>query len=418
MVEPTEKVWPDILADISSVNLSYYEQQVNDREATSPAPKIDKRLLPESGVMHPLAWRKIPRRDVKIFSTVHKSIEPILPLLMRDSFVLMPVHPLSEHRYSADELVYSGKIQFSASYRTVFYEPEPEGILGSWIPDGKTLMLKLSLEEPLPGIPGDRRLTRDKIEKCILMSDALPDELRNDPLASRLEIIPEFFGISAKDSGVIFRLLPASGLLPVFSLYSFDRNKPQQLPVIVRHLQYIYQGNSAALVADLGEQLAKPLVQSLLAGFRIGFSLEMHAQNTLFSPCEKSLFDRVYFRDLEGVVFSNKFRADRGLNPLFVNCENSELIWKGKSMRPWFNRNLDHDLGRIFGCSLDALLRHGVIDQRGKSIAVASIRNSVRKAVQAAELQATNWPGSIIPYSRAPWGNGLRPGHYFRTRFR
>ena len=214
------------------------------------------------------------------------------------------------------------------------------------------------------------------------------------------------------------RCVPKYLRLAVFSLYSSDRNKPEQPPVIVRHLQSLYKGNSTAMVAELGEQLAKPLVQSLLAGFRIGFALEMHAQNTLFSPSEKYIFDRVYFRDLEGVVFSNKFRADRGLAPLFSSCDNSELIWQGKSMRRWFNRNLDHDLGRIFGCSLDALLKHGMIDQSDKSIAVASIRNSVRQAVQLAELQATNWPGSVFPYSRAPWGNGLKPGHYFRTRFR
>ena len=197
MAEPIDKVWLDIHADISSVSLSYYEQQVNDREATSPAPKIDKRLLPESGVMHPLAWRKIPRRNVEIFSTTSKSIEPVLPSLLLDSFVLMPIHPLSEHRYSAEELVYSGKIQFSASYRTVFYEPEPEGILGNWIPNGMTLMLKLSLEEPLPGIPGDRRLTRDKVEKCILLSDSLPIDLASEPVTQRFEIVPEFFGMAS-----------------------------------------------------------------------------------------------------------------------------------------------------------------------------------------------------------------------------
>ena len=418
MAGQVNSVWPESRTDFPSVSLRHYEQQVNDRQMTSSAPKIDERLLPENAVSYPLAWRKIPNRSVEIFSTTSNEIRPVLPSLLADSSIMMPIHPLSEHRYRADELIYSGTIQFSASYRTVFFEPESDGILGNWIPDGMTLMLKLSLEEPLPGIPGDRRLTREKIEKCILLSDALPVELESDPLANQLEIVPEFLGMSSEDGGVIFRLLPESGILPVFSLYSMDRKTPGEPPVIVRHLQKIYKGDSARIVEELGDQLAKPIVQSLLAGFRAGFALEMHAQNTLISLGENSLFERVYFRDLEGVVFSNKFRVNRGLKPLFSNRNNSELVWQGKSMRRWFNRNLDHDLGRIFGCALDALSSYGMIDSKNKRKAVASIRKSVRQAVHSAKLKASNWPGSILPYSRAPWGNGLRLGHYFSTRFR
>ena len=121
--------------------------------------------------------------------------------------------------------------------------------------------------------------------------------------------------MSSEDGGVIFRLLPESGILPIFSLYSLDCKTPDEPPVIVRHLQKIYKDDSARIVGELGDQLAKPIVQSLLAGFRAGFALEMHAQNTLISLGENSLFERVYFRDLEGVVFSNKFRVDRGLTP-------------------------------------------------------------------------------------------------------
>ena len=399
-------------------HLRHYEQQVNDRFMTSQPPAIDERLLPENARSLPLAWRRIPIDDIEAFSSKSAGIQPILPFLTDDGSVMMPVHPLSEYRYRADELTYSGHIQFSASYRTVFYEPEAGGILRDWTPSGQTLMIKLGLNEPLPGIPGDRRLTRDKIEKCILLSDALPVQLENDPLATRLDIVPEFFGMSCQDHGVIFRLLPETGVMPLFSLFSVDRTSPNEPPVIVSRLRSIYQGDAREIAQNIGTQLAKPLIESLLAGFRAGFSLEMHAQNTLISLDENNLIGRVFFRDLEGVVFSNNYRVERGLQPLFSNIDNDELVWEGNSMRSWFNRNLDHDLGRVFEGALTVLVARGVLDGKEKSIAIASIRKVIRDAIRSAGLENIAWPGRVLPYSRAPWGNGMRPGHYFSTRFR
>jgi hypothetical protein len=399
-------------------HLRHYEQQVNDRFMTSQPPAIDKRLLPENASRIPLAWRKTPINDIEVFSSTRGAIEPLLPFLADDGSVMMPVHPLSEYRYQADELTRSGHIQFSASYRTVFFEPEAGGVLQDWTPSGQTLMIKLGLDEPLPGIPGDRRLTRDKIEKCILLSDALPAELEDDPLAARLDIVPEFFGLSCPDHGVIFRLLPETGVMPLFSLFSVDRTSPNEPPIIVSRLQSMYQGDAREIAQNLGSQLAKPLIESLLAGFRAGFSLEMHAQNTLISLGENSLIDRVFFRDLEGVVFSNKFRVERGLQPLFADIDNDELVWDGNSMRSWFNRNLDHDLGRVFEGALTVLVARGVLDGKEKSVAIASIQKVIREAIRAAGLENIAWPGRVLPFSRAPWGNGLRPGHYFATRFR
>ncbi len=403
---------------VAPKHLRHYEQQVNDRFMTSQPPAIDERLLPENARSLPLAWRRIPMNDIEAFSSTCAGIQPILPFLTDDGFVMMPVHPLSEYRYRTDELTYSGHIQFSASYRTVFYEPEAGGILRDWTPPGQSLMIKLGLDEPLPGIPGDRRLTRDKIEKCILLSDALPVELENDPLASRLDIVPEFFGMSCQDHGVIFRLLPETGVMPLFSLFSVDRTSPNDAPIIVSRLQSIYQGDAKEIAQNIGMQLAEPLVESLLAGFRAGFSLEMHAQNTLISLGENNLIGRVFFRDLEGVVFSNKYRVERSLKPLFSNIDNDELVWEGNSMRCWFNRNLDHDLGRVFEGALTVLVARGVLDGKEKSIAIASIRKVIRDAIRSAALANIAWPGRVLPFSRAPWGNGMRPGHYFATRFR
>lgn len=399
-------------------SLKHYEQQVNDRHMTSQAPAIDDRLLPENARSLPLAWRRVPVSAVETFLSEYGSVQPTMPRLMDEVAAMMPVHPLSEYRYDKDELTYSGHIQFSASYRTVFFSPETGGILDDWIPAGKVLMIKLGLDEPLPGIPGDRRLTRDKVEKCILLSDALPAALEGDPMASRLEVIPEFFGMCCEDHGVIFRLLPEAKIIPMFSLYSSDRRSPDEPPIIVSRMQAMYKGDTGRMVEELGAQLARPLVESLLAGFRAGFAMEMHAQNTLCSLGDNELIDRVYFRDLEGVVFSNKFRGDRGLEPLFKQYDNDELVWDGVSMQRWFNRNLDHDVGRIFDGVLDALLRHRMIDNKHERAAVRSIRNVVRQTIRSAGLTGFNRPGRLLPYSRAPWGNGLRPGHYFSTRFR
>ena len=146
--------------------------------------------------------------------------------------------------------------------------------------------------------------------------------------------------------------------------------------------------------------------------------MEMHAQNTLISLGEDNLVGRVYFRDLEGVVFSNKFRVERSLKPLFPDVANDELLWEGSSMRSWFNRNIDHDLGRVFEGALTVLVARGVLDGKQKSIAIASIQKVTRDAIRSAGLESIAWPGRVLPFSRAPWGNGTRPGHYFSTRFR
>lgn len=224
--------------------------------------------------------------------------------------------------------------------------------------------------------------------------------------------------MASNDNGVIFRLLPKIGVLPVFSLYSKDRIRPQDPPLIVRYFQNLCRSDVPSLITNLGQQLAGPFVRLLFAGFKEGYSLEMHAQNTLISLGSSNLIDRVFFRDLEGVVMSNDFRVNRGLQPKLENYDNEELHWGGKSMRRWFNRNIDHDLGRIFDGSLDALLRFGLLDEYSKNEAIQSIRTTVRHEVNAAKLAAIDWPGRLFPYSRAPWGSGLKPGHYFRTRFR
>jgi siderophore synthetase component len=66
---------------------------------------------------------------------------------------------------------------------------------------------------------------------------------------------------------------------------------------------------------------------------RAGFSLEIHAQNTLLQLGADRLNEQVLFRDLEGVVFSDRYRRRQGLPALFANLVNEELLWTGDSVR-------------------------------------------------------------------------------------
>jgi hypothetical protein len=400
-------------------DLIHFEQCVNDRQLTSDAPDIARHLLPEGGAACRLAWRRLPRQAVDTFAIDESIHSAVASGLVRDDIFLMPVHPLEEERYAADELEFSGRMRVSASYRTVFYEPEPGGPLYGWSPQpGQSLMLKLHLQAPLPGIPGDRRLTRDKVEKCVVLSRALPDEMARQPLARGFEVIPEIFGAAHADAGLLIRAVPTRGLMPAFSLYSNDRSAPEAPTAIAGSIRHRFGDDAAAAADRLGEELAAPLVGPVLAGFRAGFALEMHGQNTLLRLGRDMLIERVYFRDLEGVVFSDRFRVSRGLPPLFPGSGNPELLWDGDSMRRWFNRNIDHDLGRIFTGALDALCEAGVFARVDRARAVRSIRRTVRRLIRLAGLNGLAWPGRVLPVVRSPYGSGTRLGHYYRTRYR
>ena len=406
------------MSSLRARSLLHFEQRVNDRDRTSKAPAIDSELLPEAGKRRPLAWRRIPAGQLEVFHTSDELAREALAQLRGGEDILVPVHPLSEYRFEQEGLLYAGFMQVSASYRTIFYEPEAGGPFHGWVPPGQALSIKLHLDEPLPGIPGDRRLTRDKVEKCVLLSTALPNAVANDPLADRLRILPEFLGLSHPDGGVLFRLVPDAGAFPAFSLHSRDQTAPGEPPLIIAALDALHPDARDAAAEDIGPQLAAPLVRSLLAAMRAGFSLEMHAQNTLLQPGRQRLIDAVLFRDLEGVVFSNRFRRSNGQEPLFADSKNEELIWPGRSMARWYNRNLDHDIGRILSATLEVLSSTGYFSDINIQIARQSIRHSVREAVRESGLSGLHWPGRLMGFSRSPYGNGLRLGDYYRTRYR
>jgi hypothetical protein len=126
----------------------------------------------------------------------------------------------------------------------------------------------------------------------------------------------------------------------------------------------------------------------------------------------------VFYRDLEGVIFSNRYRVAQGLDPLFEEYDNSALVSNYGSMTRWFNRNVDQDVGRVFTASLDALVNCGYFGDRERATAVQSIRNVARQCVRESGVGRLNLPGRILPISRSPYGNGLSKGHYYRTRYR
>ena len=401
-----------------SNELLHYEQFVNDRLDTSSPPDIEERYLPEYGHAVPLAWRLVAPADASVFCTDDNVRRVIESEFRHGNKQMIPIHPLEESRISSDELVYSGKIRFSASYRTVFYEPDSNSPLSGWCPQDKTLMLKLHLEEPLPGIPGDRRLTESIISKCVYLSSVLPAEIQNDDMGEDLEIVPEFFGITAGDCGVLLRLLPASGVVPGFSVYSKDRQYAQHDPLIVRSMRNRFGENSAEAAERFGADFARPLVRSLIAGFRKGISLEMHAQNTLVQLGSDASIQRVFVRDMEGTVVFNEYRGRRGLEPLGSGLAHKLEAYTDASIKRLFNRNLDHDIGRMFTGTLRALRHSGFFDSADSQAAVRSVRRVVRQAIEDGDITDICGLGRYLPLSRAPWGSGLRPGHYFRTHYR
>jgi hypothetical protein len=164
--------------------------------------------------------------------------------------------------------------------------------------------------------------------------------------------------------------------------------------------------------------VAEPLARAVLAGFEQGFSLELHAQNAVAVPGRERLIDQILFRDLESVVFFPELRADRGLSDLPLDTTDPELIQAPRIPVRWFNRNMDHDVGRILRWSLAVLEKEGYFGPRERNLAVMETRRVIRRTITEFGLEALARQGRWLPFSRSPYGNGRRLGHYYRTRFR
>lgn len=399
-------------------DLKYFEQNVNSHYSIAKIKELDDSLVPGSAVSHRLKWKRIPLAGTSCFDDGSSLAKDLLNELCQDGYIYLPIHPLELSRWPDEDFLESGSISISASYRTVFFDPDPGGLLSCLAKSGASVMMKLHLEHALPGIDGDRRMRKQIVEKCVALSTPLQKILKEESFSDHCEVLPEFLGYSNDETGVIFRRMPDCEVLPLFSLYSPDSRFSDSASHIERWVRSRYGDNVTEASQELGEQLAKPLLLPLFAGFRSGFSMEMHAQNVLFKPGESTLFKSVFFRDLEGVVFSNRYRLAQGLEPLFKEYDNSELISDYRSMSRWFNRNVDHDLGRVFTASLDALVACGYFGLRERASGVRSIRNAARECVTKAGVGRLNFLGRIFPISRSPYGNGLGKGFWYRSGYR
>ena len=420
MVELTRAVRPaaehdDVLRRRSLID---WEQHVNERLGTDPAPRLSADLLPESGGWLPMRWVRVDASELTVLrdtpgSEEHEPEDGV----PRVGPALFPVHPLVEPAFPADRIVTAGRFAVSASYRTVFYEPGPGDPFYGLAGPGESLMLKLHLDDVLPGIAGDRRLTPAKVAKCVALSRELPEVLSTCPRPHGLEVMRERLGLLLGERGALLRVVPRAGVLPMFSFYSRDARDPGQTPILIERLDKL-TGSPARAAAALGELLARPLVEGVLAGFQQGFSLELHGQNAVAVPGTSRLIDRVLFRDLESVVYFPGLRERQGLGPVALDTSDPELMQDPRDPVRWFNRNLDHDVGRILRWSLIVLEREGYFGPPEIRRATAALRQTVRTLVREFGLNDLARQGRWLPYSRSPYGNGRRPGHYYRTWFR
>jgi hypothetical protein len=121
---------------------------------------------------------------------------------------------------------------------------------------------------------------------------------------------------------------------------------------------------------------------------------------------------------MEGTVVFNDYRRRHGLEPLGQGLQHELEAYTDASIKRLFNRNLDHDIGRIFSGTLRVLKQTDFFDDSDIEAAIRSVRHAVRQAISDGNVMDVCGLGRYLPLSRAPWGSGLRPGHYFRTQYR
>lgn len=403
-------------------NMADFEQYVNDRRrSSSSATGLPPDLMPDTAPIRPMLWAVLPKNEVTFLSDAADGNIPDYCKGLIDnqkSVVYFPIHPLESTAYSEYELIESGSARVSASYRTFFYEENPQGVIKFAIPQRSRLMIKLHLQEPILGVEGDRRLTPEIIEKCILFSRELEKLRVQGELYTKLLVAREEVGMLHRDRGAIIRRLPAGQIIPAFSLSSLDGRDSSREIMCIAILQKAQEMTGVATPELFGEIFARPLYESLLSAFVQGFSLEMHMQNTLFKFSSNGFVKNIIYRDLEGIVFSDKFRVAHGLSPLFNGIDSEILHKNSDEYRRFFNRNLDHDVSRILENILDANLEQGYWTLQDVKMAAKSVKRILREELARYGLVAWALLPRLFKISRSPYGNGTRRFHYFKCRFR
>ena len=403
-------------------NTAYFEQYVNDRRRSSScATSLPPDLIPGTAPKRSMLWVVLPKNEVRILTDASDGKIPAYCNNLidgRKNVVYFPIHPLEIDAYKGYQIIESGSAIISASYRTFYYDLNSSSPIKFAPPKNSQLLIKLHLEKPLSGVEGDRRLTPDITQKCILFSRELNKLKKRGKLYSNLMHAREEVGLLHGDRGAIIRRMPAGQLIPAFSLSSLDRKDLSReiLSIsILRRAQETTGRGSAELFSEI---FAKPLFESLFSAFLQGFALEMHMQNTLFEFKSNGFVKNIIYRDLEGIVFSNMYRSGHGLTELFKNYEITELHKDSHKFRLFFNRNLDHDISRILMNIIDANLEQGFWNLEEVRIAVKSVRRVLRKALSRYGLTWWSFWPRILKISRTPYGNGTRRFHYYKCRFR
>ena len=408
--------------DIVQDQLVDFEKFVNDRRLSSPPADLSPDLVPETSTFLPMQWVVLPAEEVK-FITEHG--EGKIPLYGKNLLghegrvVFFPIHPLQIKEYKKKKIITSGTARVSSSYRTFFYEPDIAKNIANLGPlNDNILMLKLHLDNPIPGVAGDRRLTYDKVKKSVDISRELSSLEKRNKLSHYLSIIPEEIGLVHENRGAIIRKIPKHPLVPAFSLTSPDQRDHDKEILAVTILKNASRVNGQNPIDLFTSIFVKPLVESLFSAFEQGFSLEMHMQNVLFYFNDRGQTEKIFYRDMEGVVFSNKYRASRGLPKLFKYNENPELL-KDEHLFPYFfNRNLDHDIGRIIQNLLYALRITGFFSNKEILLAKKYTKRVIRSSIKKYGFEKFSFWNNLLKISRSPYGNGTRIHHYYFCRFR
>lgn len=399
-----------------------FEQYVNDRRrSSSAATALPPDLIPDTAPIRPMLWAVLPKNEVTFWSDANDGNIPSYCkglIDIKKSVVYFPIHPLETDAYRGYRIIESGSARVSASYRTFFYEQNSTGLIKLVAPRNSRLMIKLHLQRPLSGVEGDRRLTAEITEKCILFSRELEKLRVKGGVSSNLLIAREEVGILHRNRGAIIRRLPVGNLIPAFSLSSLDKRDISREIMCITILRQAQETTGTTSSELFGEVFARPLFEGLLSAFLQGFSLEMHMQNTLFQFASNGFVENIIYRDLEGVVFSNKFRVAHGLLPLFKGIDNAALHQDSHKFRRFFNRNLDHDVSRILENILDANLEQGYWTQQEVTVAIKSVRRVFREVLARYGLVAWALLPRLFKISRSPYGNGTRRFHYYKCRFR
>lgn len=227
-----------------------FEQFVNNRKRIIGDPKIPYEFTPESGLKHDLVWVLVSFDQVKFLATrssmIGERLAKAVTIQEPEKKVIFPIHWFQEQYYRSQEKVELGKGVVSSSYRTIFVEFDKSNAQYPFLDHMESYMLKLHLENGLPGIEGDRRITEDVAMKCLRKSDHLALLKQKGYFPDFFDFMPEEFSIIYENRGVIFRRIVDHDVIPAFSLFSRNINRRNDEIVAIQIFKTAKKANPGA----------------------------------------------------------------------------------------------------------------------------------------------------------------------------